>query len=59
MVEMFKASSSKSESGVFKNTEAALEQICFGDGTDGIDCAGKILSWCYVRVVLNQTKAQH
>lgn len=33
-----------SKSGVFKSTEAALEQVCVGDGAGGIDCACIILS---------------
>lgn len=41
---MLKTSSSISESGVFKNTDTALEQVYFGDGADGIECASKILS---------------
>lgn len=35
---MFKTSSSISESGVFKKIDTALEQVCFGDGADGIVC---------------------
>lgn len=40
---MFKIFSSISESGGFKTTRATLEQVCFGDGADGTDSAGKIL----------------